>query len=160
MLNLPAHARVWIFQANRFLEEKEVQGINNELKDFIQSWASHGNELFGDFSIESDLFVVIGVDEQRAPASGCSIDKLTHKVKELGEKYGIDFFNRLIVAYEDESTKLHLVSLGEFKTLMSKDVVRRSTVVYNNLIENVGELDENWRTTVQNSWHKNLLQVI
>lgn len=160
MIDLPGHSRVWIYQANRFLTAEEKAMIQDEMNTFIQGWASHGNDLYGGVAVEYDLFLIIAADEQRAPASGCSIDTLMRKVQELGDKLNIDFFDRLKIAYEDASTQIHLVSMGEFKNLMSKDEVTGQTTVYNNLIENMSELESNWRTKVSNSWHKNLLQIL
>ena len=160
MLNLAPHSRLWIFQANRFLSADESLKINTSLKDFIRGWASHGNELYGDFNIQNDLFVMVGADESKSPTSGCSIDALTRKIKDLGEELGIDFFNRLNIAYEDPSTKINVVSMLEFKKLMGSDTITKQTTVYNNLVETVADLNENWRTNVGNSWHKNLLQVL
>lgn len=160
MLDLAPHSRVWIFQANRFLSDEEVDALNKEMTPFIQGWASHGNDLYGAHKVEYNLFLIVAVDEQRAPASGCSIDKLMQKVQTLNQQFGVDFLDRLTIAYEDASTKIHLAHMGEFKTLMASDKVTSQTTVYNNLIETVGELETNWRTKVQNSWHKNLLQII
>lgn len=160
MLNLEPHSRVWVFQADRFLTEKEVATIKSDMSEFMQTWAAHGKEIFGDFTVQYDLFLIIGADEKRAPASGCSIDTLMRKVQELGQSLNVDFLNRLQIAYEDPSTKIHLVTIEAFKQLMSKDEITGQTTVYNNLIENVEELNENWRTKVKNSWHKNLLQII
>lgn len=160
MLNLAPHSRVWIFQADRFLNEVEVKAIKKDMGEFMQTWAAHGKDIFGDFALEYDLFLIIGADEQRAPASGCSIDTLMRKVQDLGNTFNVNFLNRLLIAYEDPSTKIHLVTMEHFKQLMSKDEVTGQTTVYNNLVENVAELNEKWRTKVANSWHKNLLQVI
>ena len=160
MLNLAPHSRLWIFQADRFLSQAEQKIINSILTEFMSSWASHGNDLYGDFAVENDLFLLVGADESKAPTSGCSIDALTRKIKEIGAQFNIDFFNRLNIAYEDPSTKIHLISMLEFKKLMSSDDITGQTTVYNNLVETVADLDENWRTKVSQSWHKNLLQVI
>lgn len=160
MLDLAPHSRVWIFQANRFLKESEVTFVKNEMLPFVKQWASHGNELYGDFTVQNDLFLIVAVDEQRAPASGCSIDTLMRKIQEIGDELGVDFTDRLKVAYEDNATNIHLVTMGEFKQLMKKDEVTGQTTVYNNLIENVGDLNDKWRTKVADSWHKNLLEVL
>ncbi|MCB9225093.1 MAG: hypothetical protein R2780_01455 [Crocinitomicaceae bacterium] len=160
MLNLPPYARVWVFQANRFLKPEEVTYVQDHMRDFIGQWASHGNELYGDFAVEYNLFLVVGADESKSPTSGCSIDSLNRKIREIGDVLGIDFFDRLKIAYEDASTKIHIASMGEFKDLMAQDRITGQTTVYNNLVENVGELDEKWRTIVKHSWHKNLLQIL
>ena len=157
MINLAPHSRLWIFQSERFLKTDEVEIIKSELDTFLPEWASHGNQLFGDYSVESHLFIQVGVDESKNSTSGCSIDALTRKVKEIGQKLNVDFFNRLKIAYEDSSTQIRLVSLIEFKNLVRSQEITKDTVVYNNLIETVADLDSNWRTKVSESWHNNLL---
>ena len=159
MLNLAPHARVWVYQADRKITDEEKTQLENEMKVFISQWASHGNELYGDFKVEMEYFLVIGADESKSPTSGCSIDALTRKVKELGEELKIDFFNRMIIAYEDEATDIHLIGMGDFKKLMQKDLITSQTTVYNNLIETVADLDDKWRTKVEHSWHQNLLMI-
>ncbi|MEO9532794.1 MAG: hypothetical protein ABJG68_17370 [Crocinitomicaceae bacterium] len=159
MLNLAPHSRLWIYQADRKLTDDEKNVISTEMKDFISKWASHGNELYGDCKIEFDYFLMVGADESKSPTSGCSIDSLTRKVKDLGDQLNIDFFNRMNIAYEDEATDIHLIGMGHFKDLMKKDLITGQTTVYNNLIDKVGDLDTKWRTTVSNSWHKDVLVI-
>lgn len=159
MLNLAPHSKLWIYQADKKISEADKILITSEMKEFISQWASHGNELFGDAKIEFDYFLLVGADESKSPTSGCSIDSLTRKVKEIGEKYKIDFFNRLNIAYEDEATNIHLIGLGDFKKLMQKDQITGQTTVYNNLVDTVQDLDDNWRTKVSNSWHKDILVI-
>lgn len=158
--NLAPHSRVWIFQANRILSESEIQFITEKMNAFIPTWASHGNELYGAFEVQYNLFIVVGVDEQRSPTSGCSIDTLTRVIKEIGTSLNVDFFDRLKVAYRDQEQHIHILPLHEFKALMKKDTVRQSTPVFNNLIETKEELETKWQTTVKNSWHKNLLEIL
>ncbi|MEX1002908.1 MAG: hypothetical protein WDZ35_12395 [Crocinitomicaceae bacterium] len=160
MLELEADARVWIFQSDRLLKEGEVERVHSEMKRFMQNWAAHGNELYGDFSIENGLFLIVGADEKKAPPSGCSIDALTHKIKEIGKRLDVDFFNRLIIAYEDPSTDIHLVNMETFKALIRRSEITEETTVYNNLIDTVGDLEDKWRTKVGRSWHKNLIEVL
>jgi len=161
MLNkLAPHSRVWVFQANRFLSKDDEHKINSELSKFIPQWASHGNEIYGDFSIEKSLFILVGADEKKSPTSGCSIDSLTRVIKKLGEDLKINFFDRLTLSYVDSENKIQLLSMPEFKALMKKDQIKISTMVFNNLIETKEDLDTRWYTQVKNSWHKNLIDIL
>lgn len=158
--NLAPHSRVWVFQANRFLTEADVSLIQKNMKEFIPTWAAHGNELYGDFQIADNLFLIVGVDESKSPTSGCSVDALTRVIKKTGEEISVDFFDRLRVAYVDEHQKIQMVPLNEFKSLLKSDTVRQSTTVFNNLIETKADLETKWKTPVKNSWHKNLIQIL
>ncbi|UKN01257.1 ABC transporter ATPase [Paracrocinitomix mangrovi] len=159
-MDLPKHARTWIFQSNRKLNQEEVEYLNKELGAFVKEWAAHGNDLYGQFEVIYDLFILIAVDENRAPASGCSIDTLNRKIQELGDKLNVNFFDRLQIAYEATDTSIHIASMEQFKQKLSAGELNENTVVYNNLVANIDEFEDNWRTTVANSWHKNLMSLI
>ncbi len=157
---LAPHSRVWVFQANRFFDFREGEFIKKEMQQFIPSWASHGNELYGDFELAENLFLIVGVDEKKSPTSGCSVDSLNRAVKKIGDELNIEFFDRLRVAYYDKQAKIHVLPLNEFKDLIKKDQVTGSTIVFNNLIETKEDLETKWKSPVKNSWHKNLVQIL
>lgn len=155
---LAEHSKVWVFQADHILSDVEVQNINAVLAEFIPQWASHGNELYGDFEIFANLFVIIGVDESKSAASGCSIDSLTQVIKRIGSDLGIDFFNRLTIAYQQKDGEIELVSMQAFKQLIADGEVNQNTTVFNNLVNSQVELNNNWITPAKNSWHINLFE--
>lgn len=160
LAHLASHARIWIFQSDRFLNAQECVVIDKTMHEFIPNWASHGNDLYGGFALEKALFLVVGVDEAKSPASGCSIDSLTHVVKGLGEKLNVNFFNRLAIAYETNQGKLEIVSISDFKRMVTENLVNQDTIVFNNLVNTRADFDTKWRTSVKNSWHTNLLQLV
>jgi hypothetical protein len=159
LTNIAGHSRVWIFQADRFLTESEVELITKEMSPFLQKWAAHGNTLYGDFKVENNLFLIVGADEAKSPTSGCSIDALTHKIKAIGAALKIDFFNRLAIAYENEASQVELITMQEFKQKIADNKITTDTIVFNNLINTNADLVDNWRTTVKNSWHMNLYEL-
>ncbi len=156
---LAPHSRVWVFQADRKLTEPEEHHIRHTMALFIPQWAAHGNELYGAFEVEEGYFLVVGVDEAKSPASGCSIDALTHTVKKIGTDLNIDFFNRLALTYVDESGKIQLVSMNEFKQKINANQITPDTIVFNNLVDTKAALLKNWKTQAKQSWHTNLFQL-
>ena len=158
--NLNSNSRVWVFQSDRFLTENEANHIRKYMDAFMPEWASHGNDLYGGYSVEKNLFLVVGVDESKIPASGCSIDSLTRVVKELGKTLSIDFFNRMAIAYENKAGEIIIVSLPDFKRLIIESKINENTIVFNNLITTKKDFDTNWQTPVKNSWHTNLFQIV
>ena len=156
---LAPHSRVWIYQADRFFTPAEENRIREAMSEFIPGWAAHGNEIYGDFAIAESLFLVVGADEQKSAASGCSIDSLNRYVQKTGDELSINFFNRLMVAYVDSGNKINLLPMSDFKVMIKSGQVNASTMVFNNMVTDKKDFDANWRTTVSNSWHKNLLDV-
>ncbi|MCG8576300.1 MAG: hypothetical protein MI810_15540 [Flavobacteriales bacterium] len=160
LANLSEQARIWIFQADRELNEEEQNRLKAVFEQFIPQWATHGNDLYAAFEFEQPYFLIVGVDEAKMPASGCSIDSMMRVVRDLGDALKVDFTNRLIVAYEDQNAELKLANTETFKSLIKKGEVDENTVVYNNLVQTKAELENGWKTTVANSWHKNMLALV
>ena len=157
---LSSESRVWIFQADRFLAEDEVNFIRKQLSEFIPQWATHGKGLYGGFEVLHDLFIIVGVDESRMPPSGCSIDSMMHRIQQIAKELNVDFLNRLNTAYIGEDQQIHLANQQEFKQLLRDHRIGENTLVFNNLIQTKSELMTKWKTSVNNSWHKNLLELV
>jgi hypothetical protein len=157
LTKLPAHSRIWIYQSNRFLTDAEQQVIGKKMDGFLQSWNAHGMDLVAGYEIRHGLFLILAVDENAAMASGCSIDKSVHLIQEIGSELDVDFFNRLLVAFETDAQDIDLVPLAQFEELLGKGEIELNTMVYNNLIGTLGELEENWRVPVRESWHSKLI---
>lgn len=93
--------RTWIFVANRKLTDVESAQVENALQVFVRSWSSHGTPLKASAFCFEKAAIVIAADEFVAKASGCSIDKITHLVRALGQQLNVDFFDRFNVLQKD-----------------------------------------------------------
>ncbi|OJJ14069.1 hypothetical protein BKI52_44605 [marine bacterium AO1-C] len=148
---MPAHARVWVYQANRTFTEAESAEMEQHLQHFVSQWTAHSKDLKASAKVFPDRFVVISVDENHHQASGCSIDASVHFVQELEKHYKLNLFVRTEVAYlEGETVKTAPVS--KLKQQVADGVIKSDTQVFNNLVANMGELREKWQTEAQNSW--------
>jgi len=147
---LPSNARVWIYQADRLLTTDEQAFLAESSLQFVAQWAAHGTPLTGTAQVLNGYFLVIGVDEAQAEASGCSIDKSVNFVKALGQKLNVDFFNRLNIAVETES--INLVPLNQFETLVANGTITANTYVYDNTITSAADFNNHWYTQAQNTW--------
>lgn len=148
-------SRVWIYASDRKLTDAEVQLAEEGLKQFIDRWSAHGSKMKAEAHVLNHVFLVIAADESQTKASGCSIDDSVHFVQELGKAMGVDFFNRMITHYEKDG-ELNLVKLHEFWAMRKAGVVSGDTIVYNNLITNLGEFKTSWRTSFEKSWHQQM----
>lgn len=149
---MPTTARVWIYQANRILTIDEALIVQEKTAQFIEGWAAHGSKLMASFELVDNLFLIISVDEQVASASGCSIDSCVHFIQKLQAELNLDFFNRLNVAFMKER-KLKICTLNEFEAQVKSGEINQQTLVFNNTIQSVSDLKNNWLVEAQNSWH-------
>lgn len=153
---MPADARVWIYQSNTRLSDEEVNAIAQEGKAFIESWTAHGAALKASFDILHNRFLVISVDEQQALASGCSIDKSMAFIKSLEKHYQLQLLDRMQVAYRKDE-EIHVCALQEFEKRANKGEVTSSTIVFNNMITTKAAFDTAWEVPLQESWQKRVL---
>ena len=66
--------------------------INKELSNFLLLWEAHGNKIESNSYIIKSHFIFIIVNSNFASPTGCSIDKLYSKIKEIGNELNIKFF--------------------------------------------------------------------
>jgi hypothetical protein len=152
---ISSSAKVWIYQSDRIIKADEKERINQALSDFLTTWDSHQSPLkcYGD--IWYDVFIVIMVDEQINQASGCSIDKSVHFIKEIEKEIGLNLMDRMIFAYKD-TDGVKLISRPEFQNAIDKGSIHDNTIVFNNLVINKEEFELKWEVPLKNSWHKQL----
>lgn len=151
--------RVWIYQADRFLSDEEVAHIEQLAQEFVGSWTAHGSALDGKASMRHNLFLILEVDEEQAGVTGCSIDKSVHFVKKLESLFGVGFFDRMKVAFEDTDNSIKLVSRTEFADLVKSGIVSPGTKVFNNVVQTAEELASNWYIDFKDSWHSKVFGV-
>lgn len=149
---LPSEARIWIYQSNRPFSEAELPELRTLLDAFLQQWTAHGQNLKAGYDLPYNRFIVIGLDQNQASASGCSIDASVHFVQGLEQKYSIDLLDKMNVTYKQGEFVAHK-ALMDFKNMAKQRAVGPNTVVFNNLVATKGEYEENWEVPAKESWH-------
>ena len=150
--HLPAHARVWIYQANRRLSDAEVAELDAAGNVFLSEWLSHGQKMHAGFKVLHNFFLIFSVDQTAVPPGGCSIDKSVRFVIEAGNKYGIDVTDRLQVAFKNNKGEIEVVHKNVFESLFREGKVSGNTEIFNNLIQTKEELEKEWLIPVSKSW--------
>ncbi|MBI1266967.1 MAG: ABC transporter ATPase [Cryomorphaceae bacterium] len=155
MNSLPDDARIWIYQSNRELITDEVAQIQELLTRFTGGWKAHGQPLQAASSILYNRFIVLSVNEETAPASGCSIDDSVRVMKEIGEKYGLDLFNRMLVCYMNGQSVV-CDPIHDFWAKRKGGVVTDETLVFDTTVQTLGALKHNFLVTFKKSWHSEM----
>ncbi|HEV7230883.1 MAG TPA: ABC transporter ATPase [Bacteroidia bacterium] len=153
---MPPHSRIWIYQSNRELTQAEEASILRQADGFMEEWTSHGSKMSAALEIRHHRFIIIALDEQTAPASGCGIDKSVRFIQNLEKEYGISLLNRMNVAWKDNE-RIQSATLTEFESLLKKGLLNGSVRVFNNLIETKELLESKWCVPASESWHSRLL---
>ncbi len=153
---LPEQSRVWIYQANRSFTEEEISEISSKLDTFIENWTAHGADLHSGFQIKYKRFIVLGLNQNLNAATGCSIDASVHFIQQLEKEYNVDLMDKMNVSYK-QGEFIAYKSLIDFKKMAKDKAISKKTIVFNNLVTNKAEFEENWEVPASESWHSRFL---
>ena len=128
--NFNPNSKVWIYNSDRRLKLSEQKIIKNELRKFVSSW-------------QANYFIILVVDEYDVKASGCSIDTSVKFIKSIGEKFTVNFFNRLNLVIEKQG-EYNLVHISDIKKYPEWNV-------FNPMITDLSSLRKEWKMQVIDS---------
>jgi len=151
-MHFSENSRVWVYQSDRELTDNEALQIKVLLDNFTTGWTAHNNQLKARAEIRYNRFIILIVDESQAGASGCSIDKSVHFMQQIEAQFGINLFDRFNLAYRQGSEVLS-APRAQFEELLKQGNINTDTIVFNNLVQNLTELDNKWEVPFKNSWH-------
>ena len=93
-------------------------------------------------------------DETNAKVSGCSTDSSVHLMKQLGQKFHVDFFNRTNLAFVINH-KIQVLPMNQLHYALDNYFINPDTLYFNNLVQTKEQLENNWIIPVKNSWIAN-----
>ena len=155
--SLPNEARIWLYQSDQKFDDEQVAKIEKDLSTFLTGWTAHGSNLKAGFEVKYHRFIIIGLDQSEASASGCSIDSQVRFIIALQQELGVDLLDKMNVTYY-QNDRIHHKALLDFKQMVKDGAVGKNTIVFNNLVANVGEYKTNWEIPAIESWHARFLK--
>lgn len=129
----------------------EALEIEEHLAKFTAEWQSHGADVEAYGNLFFGQFVILMADETKAGVSGCSTDASVRFIKSLGERFGVDFFNRTNLAFF-VNEKVQVLPMNQLSYAFQNNFVKGDTLYFNNLVQNKKELEEAWIVPVKDSW--------
>ena len=156
--NFSKDSRVWVFQGSRMLTLSEALEAEELINNFCQEWTSHGADVKAYGNIFFGQFLVLMADETNAGVSGCSTDSSVRFVKELEQKFNIDFFNRSNLAFIIKD-KIQLLPLNQLSYAYENNFITADTLYFNNTVLNKEQLEDKWIIPVKDSWLANRVKM-
>ncbi|MBA3898890.1 MAG: ABC transporter ATPase [Bacteroidetes bacterium] len=154
--NFHPASKIWVYQSSREFTGTETEAIILLGDAFVEQWAAHGSKLKAGFNILYNRFVILIADESQAMASGCSIDSSVGLIRKIEGMFNLNLLDRMQVAYKFGGNIL-TTHLSDFESKLKEGILNADTIVFNILIQTLGELVNNWELPVKESWHQRLL---
>lgn len=142
--------RAWAYIISNRLSDAELEQLLKAGKTFVEHWTAHEHKLTASFEIFKKRIVIVKVNEDVTDASGCSIDKLTRFVKVSETMFGIELFNRMLIAYKI-GEEVEVTPAARIKELLENKSIDENTIVYNTSMANEQELLV-WEQPLKNTW--------
>jgi hypothetical protein len=148
---MPSDARVWIYQANNALSESSKKMLSEKITSFLTEWESHGNNLKASWKLFFDRFLVLAVDEKYNAISGCSIDKSVRYLRSLESDLDTSFLEKSSIAVYDKN-HISTFELKDLKKLIKEGKINQESIIFNNLVPTLADLDTNWQQPAKQTW--------
>lgn len=153
----PNHSKVWVFQADRELTENELNILATQGDLFTAQWKSHGAQVKATSKVLFNHFYVFISNEEVSATGGCSIDTLMKFVQNMGSELGIDFFNRMLIAYWNDQ-KIEKAKLSDLKLKVNAGEISDETYIFNNAVVTLDALKTEWQVPIKHSFLKKMLK--
>ena len=138
--------RIWNYVASRLLTDEEVNIIKKKGEIFAASWQVHGAPLKATVEVYDNALISIMVDNDKAGASGCSIDKSVKFIQDLEAQMDIQFMDRMKFIYSNSD----IIQIGDCRNLQAIEKTS-DTLIFNHLSDNRQDFEKGW-SNLENSW--------
>ena len=153
LIALDDQSKVWIYQADRFFTDDEMDEIIPSIRQFVTEWVSHSNQLRAYGNLFHHRFICLFVDETNSHASGCSIDSSVRFIKNIGQKYDVDLMGRTEFTYLQED-EIHSIPMQSLSDAVQKDKIEMDTLFFDHNVKTKVEFLAEWLKPLNDSWHK------
>ena len=154
----PADSKVWVYQANRSFSLQKALDIEEMLNDFASQWKSHGIPVKGAGYLFFGQFIILMADETATGVSGCSTDSSVRLIKDIEQKFNVNMFDRMTLAFVVKE-KIQLLPLTQLQYAADNGFIDGDTLYFNNLVQTKEELENKWIIPIKDSWLKTRIKL-
>ena len=141
-------SKLWIFQSLDPLSKDEEFYISENIKQFFSSWNSHGSEIKSTSFIIQSHFIFVIVDSNYSIASGCSVDNLFQKIKEIGNILNKDLLKRNFIPFKKpKKERINFLSFIDFKKYIKTNSFSNEIIIFDNSISILKDF-QNWQINI------------
>ncbi len=136
----------WIFPLNRKLNIEERLIIEKNINEQLSDWNSHGKPI--EFKVEI-LFHQVIVIEALTSTSGCSIDSLQKKIRDLLASYQLEILDNHYVMYLNNND-LSYFDFRDTENQIKNQILNEETQILDT--QKILEGNENPLSVLRDTW--------
>lgn len=155
--DLPDEARVWVFGSSDSISTDSGKEMLSAVDAWLDEWKAHGEPLVCARDWREDRFLVVGVDQRVAGASGCSVDSLFRVLKGLETTLGTTFLGGDRIFYRAGAEAILTTDRISFGALAGKGLVDDATIVFDTAVTDASAYRTGFEKPLGTSWHRALI---
>lgn len=152
---LPDDARIWIFGASDPISADGETDLLSSVDGWLDQWHAHGEPLTCAREWSHGRFLVIGVDQRSAGASGCSIDALFRVLQQVQGTLSTTFLGGGRVFYRNAEDQI--ICAADRAQFAAASGLTADTRVFDTSLLSAGEFRTGFERPLGTSWHRELL---
>ncbi len=154
---LPDDARVWVFGSSNALSGEPERELLEIVDTHLRNWHAHGTPLTCAREWRDGRFLVVGVDQSAAGASGCSIDSLFHSLLGIERSLGTSLVAGGRVFYRGADGAVVCVDRPGFGARARAGAIDEETTVFDTSVTTAADYRARFERAVKESWHAALV---
>lgn len=150
---LTDEAKVFVYPSSRKFYPQELDGLQQEIQGFL-------SENFKDynfhFKILNNRFLIFFIEgDKTIPIQ--LLDKLADFILSLEQKYKVTLIDKINICFK-QGDFIQYQDMKKFRTLLKNRSISENTVIFNNLVQNKYDFENNFETPLSESWLSHLVK--
>lgn len=157
----PDDANLWVYVADRPLDEAAAAALHRELDDFFANWTSHGRAVNGEARLIDGRFLLVAARlNEEGDLSGCGIDASVNALEDAAARIGVAWMPALAVAFRDDSGRVQVLPRPAFRRAVREGTVTAETPVFDTSLNTVGDLRaRGLEQRAADAWHARVFRI-
>ncbi|MEP6619853.1 MAG: hypothetical protein ABJE47_11070 [bacterium] len=156
--SLPDSSRVWVFGSDRPLTDEGTDALLKGVDAHLADWKAHGAPLTVSREWRDGRFLVVGVDQSTAGATGCSIDGLFRVLQNVQSQVGASLIGGGRVFYRDNHAVVQSTTRDEVSVLAERGELTKDSVVFDTTLTDLGTFRACFERPAKDTWVASLLE--
>jgi hypothetical protein len=149
--DLPEHAKVWMYQAERKLSPTEQALIQRVAEQFLSEWESHGLPVQGAVDVLQEMTIRVAAFTDEDAMCGRAQDAQVRLMKMLEAELGVQLTNRMVLAFGEEGAE-QFVHMSALPSHIQAAEIHPQSIFYDNLVLSKADFERAWKTEAGSSW--------
>lgn len=151
MKHFSTHSKIWIYFSSVPITGEKKDFVTSKLEHFCKDWTAHNQQLKSAFDIIDEHFIVLCVDESQNTATGCSIDKSVHVLKEISNFLNVNLFDKMLLPYRN-GNGIEYCHFQDISNLYKNSTITDDTHFYNLTINFLSDLQTEFKLPLKQHW--------